>query len=284
MSLVSSVYLSDSEGSDIEIDGEPIQNKEEEDRSSLLPNLPDQIIHKFNKPPVLNPLNDRMYKAPMGRNTCYMFLQLRLDSKQNRVLDMILNDVNSVMNMHHMTNFEPLHRGKLGTIKPLHVSLTSSLYFTDGAETATSVAQIKKEITTLKYKSIPISLAGNWRLYDNFDSSLTFLTLNLSKSSVRQLQPILDAIKRNVPPTYHSKVIDPETAHISFGVIPNNKQFKNAEEFEKSSKYLRHILATEALAQLPLLRADLQFRCQEIKAEIGVDVISMPFSKSADRL
>ena len=117
MSLVSSVYLSDSEGSDIEIDGEPIQNKEEEDRSSLLPNLPDQIIHKFNKPPVLNPLNDRMYKAPMGRNTCYMFLQLRLDSKQNRVLDMILNDVNSVMNMHHMTNFEPVSYTHLDVYK-----------------------------------------------------------------------------------------------------------------------------------------------------------------------
>ncbi|CDO93986.1 unnamed protein product [Kluyveromyces dobzhanskii CBS 2104] len=195
MSLVSAAYYSDSEEGDSESDRELIEDKVQNHISSL-PDLPDKIINRFNKPPVLDHLNDRMYRSPVSKTTCFMFFQVRLDSKQYQLLDIVLNDVNSVMNAYKLKNFEPLHRGKLGTIKPLHVSLTSSLNFANRADLNASIAQIKKDIAALKVKSIPISLSGNWCLYENFDASLSFLTLNLAQPSRRQLEPVLDAIKK----------------------------------------------------------------------------------------
>lgn len=276
MGLVSSDYNSDSD-SDSDSTNSVSETGEDSIKRQCLPELPDDIVYNYNKPVVIDPLNTRMYIAPVSKNIGFLFLELRLDSKQQQIMDLVLKGVNAVMDTHHRNSFEPLHRGKFGAMKPLHVSLSETMMFANESELEEKMGRIRQEIRALECKSVPVALSGGWLVYENFDASLQFLAVGLSEPARGRLKPVLSIVEKYKPRSPVSRQpVDLNNLHVSFGVAQNAYLQQDESISRQRLDSLRNLVSTEASDRLPLLRANLQFRCHELKAKVGTSVITLP--------
>ena len=168
MDLVVSAYKNSGD-SDSDSDFDSV-GQEEEAHTYSLPDVPQEVLYKYQKSPIINPHNKTMYKTPFDKRACYIFLEFRLTSRQQQVMDGVLNDVNSVMTSFNNSHFQPLHRGKVGTPKPLHISLSPNMCYETEEDLKLNIEQMKNRINMLQLKSLPIRFSGDWKLFESFDA------------------------------------------------------------------------------------------------------------------
>lgn len=272
MELISESYGSESEFEDLE---ETIETGEEKQL-----HIPNEVIYTHHKEPIVNPMN-KYLSSPIKRKVqCFFFLEIRLNMTQQRILDSALFDVNNVMHSFGENAFEPTYRGKLGTLKPLHVSLSSSILYDSDMEFKECLERVESKLQSLRPYDVPVRFSGTWGLYPNFDSSIWFLSLACDTETKKKAAPLLQTINdvtKAATDSAHIKFM--ENLHMSIAMTPNwasSLDSVNKEKQQRKLEIQRNILQTHAGGKLPMLRSEFSFTCKNIMIQSGATVLSMP--------
>lgn len=306
MELLQQNYCSsDSDGdSDIErnVDGDSDSYSGKCKKQLPLPPVPSQVLDKFYVAPNVDkysPTTEMSFTRGMWNN--FVFIELRPNSEQRNSLNKLLTVFNEKLQLLEtpkpIVQFQPLHITQLGSPLPLHISLSSNIQFSTKKEADMFVKMLSVEILQKFPIKFTFKFKPELQIYDNFNHSALFLTLDVSHEiKTRYLSKLSSIVQESIDCVCVEEK-SPEleqwsyrNAHMSIGKSANSyiteqylmQKDMSDEETAKKAYYQRVQELNDIVQSIPVDRATTQsfeFECRGIKVTKQRENIWIPFSK-----
>ncbi|SCW04185.1 LAFE_0H07954g1_1 [Lachancea fermentati] len=182
MDILQSSYCSSSE------------SEEEEELVEPVPIVPQAVLDKYSISPNIakyQPGSEMNFVR--GRWNTFAFIEMRTSTQQRALLNKTIACVNEKARLLGV-EFEPLHQSEMGSPQPLHVSLSSNVEFSTRKELDLFPKMLSIELMQKFPLHFDVQFEPALKLFDNYDKSALFLTLNVSDSVKRRYLSKLSTI------------------------------------------------------------------------------------------